>query len=172
MTQSQLFDLSPGWCTAAEANDVFAEHHYLGPCQRAVAYWIDEAGALAFAHPVARMIPNDGTVIELTRWCITSNNKNAGSQQWSRVRRQLRNRFPNALTVVSYSDTDKHDGALYRAANWTPAHTHHTFSTYPTRSGKRASDTDYVAPKRRYLYPIQRFDPWRAQVTTDEQGKQ
>jgi hypothetical protein len=172
MTQPQLFAVPTGWCTAVEANNVFADRHYLGPCRRAIAYWIDEAGALAFAHPTARMIPNDGTVIELTRWCITSTEPNAGSQQWARVRRQLRHRFPDALTVVSYADTDLHDGALYRAANWTPAHTHHTFSNYPTRSGKRPNDTEHVAPKRRYLYPIRRYHPWRTQVTTDETGKQ
>ncbi len=32
--------------------------------------------------------------------------------------RDLRNKFPDVTTLVSYSDADTHDGAIYKACNW------------------------------------------------------
>jgi hypothetical protein len=110
------------------------DRHYLGPVQRGFA-WSDEFGVLVLAKPTARRLPQDGTWVELVRWCLTGE-PNGGSRQWSRVVRQIRLVAPQVTTVVSYSDPAKgHTGALYRACNWTWAPTWHRLKPPPTGNG-------------------------------------
>src|SRR6185436_4663511 len=89
------------------------ELHYLGGTGRGFA-WSDEYGVLVLAKPTARRLPQDGTWLELVRWCLVGT-PNGGSRQWSRVRRYVRRELRNVTTVVSYSDPSAgHTGALYK----------------------------------------------------------
>ncbi len=117
----------------SEVASVLAERHYLGPSKRGVA-WRDEHGVIVVAKPTSRRLPNEW--LELVRWCITSTEKNAGSQQWGGFIRALRIRFPEVTTIVSYSDPSVgHTGALYRACNWWWAPTWHRLRTPPSGNG-------------------------------------
>ncbi len=78
------------------------ELHYLGATGRGFA-WSDEFGVLVLAKPTARRLPQDGTWLELVRWCLLGE-KNGGSRQWKVVSRWLRANRPEVTTVVSYSD--------------------------------------------------------------------
>jgi len=111
-----------------------AERHYLGWTGRGMA-WSDEFGVLILAKPTSRRLPQDGTWLELVRWCLVGM-KNGGSRQWKRVRRWLRHTHPEVTTVVSYSDPSVgHTGALYKACGWRWAPTWHRLNPPPTGNG-------------------------------------
>lgn len=120
------------WTRPASVAGILAEHHYLGSVKRGIA-WQDAHGVIIVGSPTARHVPQDW--LELIRWCITSDEKNAGSRQWAAFVRALRAVHP-ATTIVSYSDPSQgHTGALYRACNWLWAPTWHRLRPPPTGNG-------------------------------------
>lgn len=108
--------------------------HYLGGTGRGWA-WSDELGVLVLAKPTSRRLPQDGTWLELVRWCLVGE-PNGGSRQWARVTKVLRRDYPQVTTVVSYSDPSVgHTGSLYKACNWEWAPTWHRLKPPPTGNG-------------------------------------
>lgn len=121
------------WVNAQIVAPLLAEHHYLGPIKRGIA-WRDEHGVIVVAAPTARRIPTRW--LELVRWCIVSHEKNAGSRQWAAFCASLRVLRPDVTTIVSYSDPSVgHTGALYRACNWWWAPTWHRLRPPPSGNG-------------------------------------
>lgn len=152
--------------TAREVAPLLATEHYLGSIGRgrySFAGWVNDelVAAMVFAQPTARMLPSDGSWLELIRWCLTPDaGKNAGSRMMRWAARQLRMLAPSATTLVSYSDpVHGHTGALYRASGWTAAPTHHTdrFKAngvgYPSGHGSWDGVTRST-PKERWLYEL------------------
>jgi len=108
--------------------------HYLGRSARGVAFR-DERGVMVFGNPSSRRLPA-GRWLELLRWCIVSDETNAGSRQWKAARAWLRENYPHITTVVSYSDPGAgHTGSLYRACNWLWAPTWHRLREPPSGNG-------------------------------------
>lgn len=156
MTSRSLFQ----WGPPSSVAHILRAKHYLGPTARGVA-WHDEFGVLVLAPPTSRRLPR--TWFDLTRWCITSTEKNAGSQQWARVHRAIAASFPDVTTVVSYSDPSQgHTGALYRACNWLWAPTWHRLRPPPTGNGTWDGKTIESA-KDRWVFLV-RPDPQRVQL--------
>ena len=137
------------------------ELHYLGATGRGFA-WSDEDGVLVLAKPTSRRLPQDGTWLELVRWCLVGN-KNGGSRQWAKVVRHLKAEEPQVTTIVSYSDPSVgHTGTLYKACNWTWAPTWHRLRPPPSGNGSwRDGETQSV--KDRWIYEL-RPDPRRAEI--------
>ncbi len=55
----------------------------------------------------------------LNRWAIAPDAPpNTGSRMEMWMVLDVRRRFPEVTTLVTYCDTDTHDGALYKACNW------------------------------------------------------
>jgi hypothetical protein len=145
-----LFD-NPGWTSSSNVKALLQQHHYLGPLAKGLA-WMDEFGCIVISRPTARNIPN--TWLELSRWCITSNVKNAGSRQWACFVKALRNRFCDCTTLVSYSDPSVgHFGALYRACNWWWAPTWHRLRPPPSQNGSWKSGATQSV-KDRWVFPL------------------
>lgn len=140
------------WVAVAEVNAVLREHHYLGPVRAGGFAWADSAGVMVFGAPRSRRLPLDW--LELSRWCIVSRERNAGSRQWKAVVRELRARNPGVTTVISYSDCGHgHDGALYRACNWWWAPT--WLRLRPPPSGNGAWTLGCAqGVKDRWVYPL------------------
>ncbi len=123
--------VEPGYAIIGieEANRLLSDHHYLGPIASGQFVLGDrrDDGSLAqvqvWRHPTARQIPTNW--LELSRWCIATDERNAGSRFMGWVRRYLRANS-DAPALVSYSELGKHDGALYRASGWIAFPTHHT----------------------------------------------
>lgn len=123
------------WVDTQSVGIFLDERHYLGAVNRGFA-WSDEFGVIVFAKPTSRRLPQDGTWLELVRWCLVGIH-NGGSMQWSTVRRELREDFPALTTIVSYSDPSKgHSGSLYRACNWRWYPTWHRLRPPPSGNGK------------------------------------
>jgi hypothetical protein len=146
--------------TLAEANDLLARHHYLGPVEWArfvICQWADGevVGAQVWKEPTSRRLPNDGSWLELARWCLTPRGgKNAGSRMHRAAVYELRRRFELLTTLVSYSDPSAgHSGTLYRACNWLWRPTWHRLN--PPPSGAGSWDGIHRAePKDRWVYPV------------------
>lgn len=152
-----LFD---SWEETASVAEFLDRHHYLGALRRGVAY-ADEFGVIIVSNPTSRNLPNNW--LELARWCIVSDQKNAGSRQWSQFVKACRVKFPDVTTIVSYSDPSAgHDGALYRACNWLWAPTWHRLRPPPTGNGKW-SENVVQSVKDRWIFPLKK-DPDRAQI--------
>lgn len=141
--------------------------HYLGALNAAdicFAGWADDVlvACQVWRWPSARMLPSDGSMLELSRWCLTpAAGKNAGSRMMGWVARQIRRLRPGVALGVSYHDPERHDGALYRASGWVPAPTHHTLRYeangvgYPSGHGSWDGSTT-AGPKYRWFYPFAR----------------
>jgi hypothetical protein len=131
------------------ANRLLAEQHYLG---------IHKSGRYVFGGfvddrlvavqvwrqtPTSRHLPQDGTWLELSRWCLTPEaGKNAGSRMHGWVVRWLRRHAPRVTTLVSYSDPSQgHTGALYKACNWAWAPTWMRLRPPPSGHGSWDGET-------------------------------
>jgi hypothetical protein len=122
------------WVSSKSVSGFLSARHYLGPTTRGFC-WSDEFGVLILAKPTSRRLPQDGTWLELVRWCLLGE-RNGGSRQWRIVKRELRIVAPQVTTVVSYSDPSSgHTGALYKACNWQWCPTWHRLSPPPSGNG-------------------------------------
>jgi len=152
--------------TIDEVNPLLATDHYLGTigsCRYAHAGWVDDVlvAAMVWRWPTARLLPADGTWLELSRWCLAAETgKNAGSRMMRWVASWLRREAPDNLrTLVSYSDPSQgHTGALYRASGWEWAPTHHRLAEldgrpYPTGNGNWGQPARQE-PKDRWLFRL------------------
>lgn len=145
------------WVSSKSVGSFLERNHYLGGVFRGFA-WSDEFGVLVLAKPTSRRLPQDGTWLELVRWCLVGT-KNGGSRQWSRVRKAILVDVPTVTTVVSYSDpASGHTGALYRACNWQWRPTWHRLSPPPSGNGKWKDGDEHSSVKDRWAFFL-RHDP-------------
>lgn len=143
------------WTDVSSIAQELDANHYLGAVRRGLA-WRDEYGSIVVCAPTARMLPGAPEWLELSRWCITSRQKNSGSRQWAGFVRALREVCPTATTVISYSDPGVgHDGALYRACNWLWAPTWHRLRPPPTGNGAWSTGKP-SGVKDRWIFPLRR----------------
>lgn len=141
------------WATAQSVAGVLNLRHYLGASKRGFA-WDDDYGVVVFAKPTSRHLPQDGTWLELVRWCLFGGVANSGSMQWRRMRAALQKDYPHVTTVVSYSDPSQgHTGALYRACNWQWCPTWQRLRPPPTANGSW-KDGKQQAVKDRWVFVL------------------
>ncbi len=82
---------------------------------RAVAVW---------SLPVARLLPQDGSCLELRRFALAPDApRNAASRMLGWMVRDLSRTRPALRRLVSYQDCRVHAGTIYRAAGWQPVKT-------------------------------------------------
>ena len=151
----------------AEVNPLLSTSHYLGAVKSArfcFAGWVDDVlvAAQVWRWPTARMLPSDGSWLELSRWCLTPQaGKNAGSRMMRWVRGEIRREAPAVRVLVSYSDPSAgHSGALYKASGWDESPTHHTErwkangKGYPSGHGSWDGGLTKQHPKQRWTYTV------------------
>jgi hypothetical protein len=125
-----------------EANRLLGSRHYLGPIGRGFAFGQRDAtrlvAVMVWTNPTSRRLPQDGTWLELARWCLTPEaGENAGSRMHGRCVRWMRTHRPEITTLVSYSDPSQgHTGALYKACNWSWRPTWHRLRPPPSGNGE------------------------------------
>lgn len=153
-----------------EANDLLRRSHYLGPSTAARYVFVGVLGkqfvaAQVWRWPTARMLPADGSWLELARWCLTPGaGVNAGSRMHAYAVRWLRKRAPHLTTLVSYSDPSQgHTGALYKACNWQWAPTWMRLRIPPSRGGRWSPGAPLQEVKDRWVFAL-RSDHLRAEV--------
>lgn len=153
---------------SATVGPFLAEHHYLGPTNRGWA-WSDEFGVAVWAKPTERMLPQDGTWLELVRWCLVGL-PNGGSRQFSQMRRYIDAELLIVTTLVSYSDPSVgHTGTLYKACNWKWAPTWHRLFPPPSGNGSWKSGVKQSV-KDRWVYAL-RPDIRRDEILRVKDGR-
>jgi len=79
--------------------------------------------AAVWSLPVARLLPNDGTCLELRRLAIAPDApRNTASRMLAVMARLIANDRPDVNRLVSYQDTEVHTGGIYAAAGWKATH--------------------------------------------------
>lgn len=137
------------WTQVRRVNQTLNDRHYLGSIGRGIA-WEDEFGCMVLTNPTSRRLPMRW--LEIARWCLHGE-KNGGSRQWARVRRQIRVIRPDVTTVVSYSDPSAgHTGALYKACGFKWRPTWHRLRPPPSGNGNWGTRQESV--KDRWVYEI------------------
>ena len=152
--------------TAADANPLLRDRHYLGPLYSGATLVVIGAtdgrvvAAQMWKHPTSRRLPSDGSWLELSRWCLTPEaGANAGSRQHRYAAKLIRKLLPSVTTLVSYSDPGHgHTGALYRACNWEWRPT--WLRLRPPPGGHGDWGTGPQAVKDRWVFSVRR-DPSR-----------
>jgi hypothetical protein len=107
-------------------------HSHLPQLDKRVAAWLcygakcdDFYHATAvWSLPVARLLPQDGSCLELRRFAIAPGSpKNAASRMLGWMVRDIKRRRPAVRRLVSYQDCYVHTGTIYKASGWTPTRT-------------------------------------------------
>lgn len=131
-----------GLVNLREANRLLAADHYLGPIRRGFAFGQRLpsgrlVAVMVWTNPTSRRLPQDGSWLELARWCLTAEaGPNSGSRMEHAFRRWLAIHHAEVTTLVSYSDPAQgHTGALYRACNWDWRPTWHRLRPPPSGNG-------------------------------------
>lgn len=85
---------------------------YAGECE-GVVYVV-----AAWSNPVARLLPQQ-TWLELRRMAIADDApKNTASRMMGWMTRDIRQRFPEVVKLISYQDCAAHKGTMYAASGW------------------------------------------------------
>tara|TARA_R110001583_G_scaffold53355_1_gene164661 strand:+ start:49 stop:651 length:603 start_codon:yes stop_codon:yes gene_type:complete len=76
-----------------------------------------------WSSPVAANRLKEGkTALELRRMAISDDApKNTASRMIGIMRKIIKKEFPHITLLLSYQDTDVHEGTIYRASGWYPA---------------------------------------------------
>lgn len=146
--------------TVEDANPLLAAKHYLGPVawgRLILCQWVDGevVGVQVWKNPTSRRLPS--TWMELARWCLTpEGGPNAGSRMHAAAVRELKRRFPELTTLVSYSDPSVgHTGSLYKACNWKWRPTWVQLKPPPSGGGSWDGVTRQE-PKARWVFELRR----------------
>ena len=159
-------DVSVHLMSARMANAYAAEHHYLHRPRvgQRLCYEVQVRGAfmgiLVYARPMV-CAPIFGyqpkEIIELARVWFKENPKNLGSCAIRASLKRLSKDWPGTKAVISWCDTSRFDGALYKATGFEycglsrvrsiePSHAKHAGG----RPGRRVQG-DRLTPKQRWL---------------------
>lgn len=111
----------------------------------AVAIW---------SSPIAANRLKDGQhLLELRRMAISDEApKNTASRMLSWMRKDIEQKFPDVLRLISYQDTEAHHGTIYKASNWYLA-SEPTSIDWNTSTRKRSA-AQSSAPKVRWEYDL------------------
>lgn len=122
----------------------------LGPCFGAEHDGRMFASAI-WSKPVARLLPSDGSWLELRRLAIADEApKNTASRMLSVMTRLIRKWHPDCVRLVSYQDTDVHTGCIYRAAGWVPVKLADPRSRPWNNAARERTEEQSRSPKQRW----------------------
>ena len=159
--------------SVADARYTLEQFHYLRRARtgRQINYAIIingvVDGVLTYAYPMMSAplhnIPSD-EVLEFARLFLESNIPHSAScaigKSLKRIKRDWMNKFPDAKEprmVVSWSDTTRHKGTIYKAANFEWSHLSKGAShgnSPNSKRGKRKKHTDYRNDKDCWIYHL------------------
>ena len=112
-------------------SNVVRNKHYIcfGLFYENVAY-----GSAIWSSPIAGNRLKDGwKMLELRRLALCQEcPKNTATWMLAKMEKDIRKRFPDIIKLISYQDTEVHQGTIYKAANWV--------ATSKTKAGLSWSD--------------------------------
>lgn len=100
---------------------------------------------------VGPQVFNLQTTLELRRFALCSATpKNSASRMLSVMVRLLRQKFPHLKRFISYQDTERHTGTIYRAAGWTATAKSFDQRDRGKRCGRKRNASQTTAIKQRW----------------------
>ena len=111
-------------------------------------------GVAIWSSPVARLLPQLEW-LELRRMALAPEVPyNTASWFLARMERLIPVAFPDVVRLISYQDTEAHQGTIYKASNWVNAHTGQGQEW--TRPSRRSLPQQSAAPKIRWEKELNR----------------
>lgn len=106
-------------------------------------------GVAIWSSPVAQNRFKDGAkMLELRRLALSAKcPRNSASRVLGIMERKIRKEFPNVTRLISYQDTSRHAGTIYKAAGWKNAATT-GFTSWSTKKRERNADQTSAAKVR------------------------
>ena len=92
-------------------------------------------GVMMFGRPVARYEDQD-TTLELTRMVLLPSPKNSESRSLSLAEKWIKHNT-KFRRLIAYADSDRHQGTIYKAANWELIQIHHQTGRWNFRKRRR-----------------------------------
>jgi hypothetical protein len=103
-------------------------------------------------------------MLELRRMAISDEcPKNTATHMLRFMRQWIRLNFPDVAMLVSYQDTEVHQGTIYKADNWEEASLSDGASWTTTKRARNKEQT--TAPKIRWEYKLREY------IKNDEHDK-
>jgi hypothetical protein len=107
-----------------------------------------------WSSPIARKL-DASSILELRRMAINADcPKNTASRMLSWMRKDIQKRFPEIKKLISYQDTEAHNGTIYKASGWGLINTM-TKQVDWSASGRKRSKPQSPAPKVRWEYNLE-----------------
>lgn len=117
--------------------------------------YVAEHDAIAYAVAIwsspiaANRLKNGLQCLELRRMAISDvSPRNTASRMLSLMTRDIRKRFGHITTLISYQDTEAHQGTIYKASNWKCVATNAGMSW--TANGRKRNQEQSTAAKVRW----------------------
>lgn len=108
----------------------------------------------AWSNPTARLLPQQ-TWLELRRFAISeAAPRNTATKMLAWMRRQIEQRFPEIVQLISYQSCEDHRGTIYKAANWTPQETLVPGAWNNRKRWNRTAES--IRTKIRWILPLRR----------------
>jgi hypothetical protein len=114
--------------------------------------FVAEHDAIAYASaiwssPIARMFKNASATLELRRLAISGDApKNTASRMLGWMRRYIIKNLQHITLLISYQDTDVHEGTIYKASGWGSVNKSkgHTWTRKTRKRNKDQSMSDKI----------------------------
>lgn len=135
------------------------------PCR--VYYGAEHGGVwyavAAWSHPIARLLPMNW--LELRRLAIAADApRNTASRMLGWMARDIRRRFVDVVRLLSYQDTEVHQGTIYRAAGWDRVPIRGSCNDWKHRSSRFRNPPQTTAVKVRWELALKDACPIGASV--------
>jgi hypothetical protein len=118
-------------------------------------------GVALWTRPMAanRMVPPVTHYAELRRQAIAPYAPfNSATRFLGLMRKDLRTRYDEICTLISYQDTGSHVGTIYKADNWTSSDLLKFVAWDNPGAGRSHRPAEHSAPKIRWSYQLRRCD--------------
>jgi hypothetical protein len=131
------------------------------------AFYDQQCHAVAiWSSPIAANRLKDGqALLELRRMAISDEcPRNTASRMLGWMRKDIQRRFPDIVRLISYQDTEVHEGTIYKAAGWRLAEKSGSAQDWTTSKRKR-SEAQSSAVKVRWEYDLERGQNGNNQIS-------
>lgn len=129
------------------------------PCFIGIANNVVYASALWSLPIAANRLKNGSLCLELRRFAIADYApRNTASYLLSRMEKYIKHIRPDIIKLISYQDTEFHNGAIYKASNWIAAN-EGVFVSWSNHTKRPGHIEQSTAPKIRWEKILRKEPP-------------
>jgi hypothetical protein len=133
------------------AGNIYRNRHYV--CYGAEFQGTYFAVGIWSSPVAANRFKNGNNILELRRLAIAPDAPfNTATRMLKIMRLDIKKRFPNVTRLISYQDTEVHQGTIYKAAGWNSTATSEGISWSAT--GRKRNTDQTLATKVRWEFEL------------------